>query len=213
MRVHQSEALTLRTYPYSESHKIAVFLTRNFGQVRGVAHGAQKSKGRFCGSLEPLTHVRLTFSRKEHRELATINNCEIVQAFPAYQFSWEVNLHFSYFAELLGEFSKEEEDSELLFRLSVAVLKASQELPINLLARYFELWVLKLEGVLPPLENKLPQELAFKATEMMKLQASELETIELSPQECKRLESLCSELVEYHLEKRLKTRKFLKELL
>ena len=213
MSVHQSEALTLRTYPYSESHKIAVFLTRDFGKVRGVAHGAIKPRSRFSGSLEPLTHIRLTFSRKEHRELAVIKNCEIVEAFPAYQLSWEVNLYFSYFAELLVEFSKEEEASELLFRLSLAVLKASQELPIDLLARYFELWILRLEGVLPPLDQKLSPELALKVSGMMKLQATELETVELSPEECKRLESLCSELVEYHLEKRLKTRKFLRELL
>ena len=213
MSVHQSEALTLRTYPYSESHKIAVFLTRDFGKVRGVAHGAIKPRSRFSGSLEPLTHIRLTFSRKEHRELAVIKNCEIVEAFPAYQLSWEVNLYFSYFAELLVEFSKEEEASELLFRLSLAVLKASQELPIDLLARYFELWILRLEGVLPPLDQKLSPELALKVSGMMKLQVTELETVELSPEECKRLESLCSELVEYHLEKRLKTRKFLRELL
>ena len=213
MSVHQSEALTLRTYPYSESHKIAVFLTRDFGKVRGVAHGAIKPRSRFSGSLEPLTHIRLTFSHKEHRELAVIKNCEIVEAFPAYQLSWEVNLYFSYFAELLVEFSKEEEASELLFRLSLAVLKASQELPIDLLARYFELWILRLEGVLPPLDQKLSPELALKVSGMMKLQATELETVELSPEECKRLESLCSELVEYHLEKRLKTRKFLRELL
>jgi len=213
MSVHQSEALTLRTYPYSESHKIVVFLTRNFGKVRGVAHGAQKPKSRFTGSLEPLTHVRITFSRKEHRELAVIKSCEIVEAFPAYQSNWEVNLHFSYFAELLVEFSKEEEESDLLFRLSLAVLRASQELPIDLLARYFELWILRLEGVLPPLEQRLSPELALKVSGMMKLQATELETVELSPEECKRLESLCSELVECHLEKRLKARKLLQELL
>ena len=211
MSVHHSEALTLRTYPYSESHKIVVFLTKNFGKVRGVAHGAEKPKSRFTGGLEPLTHVRLTFSRKEHRELAIIKNCEIVEAFPVYQFSWEVNLHCSYFAELLVEFSKEEENSELLFRLSLAVLKASQELPIDLLARYFELWILRLEGVLPPLDQRLSPELALKVSGMMKLQATELERVELSSQECKRLEDLCSELVEYHLEKRLRTRKFLKE--
>jgi len=213
MSVHQSEALTLRAYPYSESHKIVVFLTRRYGKVRGVAHGVQKPRSRFSGSLEPLTHVRLTFSRKEHQELAVIQNCEIVQAFPAYQLSWEVNLHFSYFSELLMEFSKEEEDSELLFRLSLAVLQASQELPIELLARYFELWILKLEGVLPPLDQKLTPELALKVSGMMKLQVTEVETAGLSQQECKRLENLCSELVECHLEKRLKTRKFLTQLL
>lgn len=213
MSAHQSEALTLRTYPYAESHKIAVFLTRAFGKVRGVAYGAQKAKGRFSGALEPLTHVRLTFSRKENQELASIKNCEILKAFPAYPISLEVNLHFSYFAELLVEFSKEQEESELLFRLSLSVLEATQKAPIDLVARYFELWLLKLEGVLPALEQKLPAGLAEKVYAMMKVPAAELDTVQLSRKENRKLESVSSQLIEYHLEKRLKTRKMLRELL
>ncbi|TDI15070.1 MAG: DNA repair protein RecO [Acidobacteria bacterium] len=213
MSGYQSEALTLRTYPYAESHKIAVFLTRNFGKVRGVAYGAQKAKGRFSGALEPLTHLRLTFSRKENQELASLNNCEILQVFPGYQLSLEVNLHFSYFAELLVEFSREEEESELLFRLSLAVLEATQKISIDRVARYFELWLLKLEGVLPSLEAKLPPTLAEKVYAMMKIPAAELETVQLSGEENRRLESLSGQLIECHLEKRLKTKKMLKELL
>ncbi len=213
MSGHQSEALTLRTYPYAESHKIAVFLTRDFGKVRGVAYGAQKAKGRFSGALEPLTQVRLTFSRKENQELASIKNCEIVKAFPAYQLSLEVNLHFSYFAELLVEFSREQEESELLFRLSLAVLEATQKVPIDRVARYFELWLLKLEGVLPSLQEKLPPALAEKVYAMMKIPAAELDTVQLSGKENRRLESLSNQLIEYHLEKRLKAKKMLKELL
>ena len=213
MSGYQSEALTLRTYPYAESHKIAVFLTRNFGKVRGVAYGAQKAKGRFSGALEPLTHLLLTFSRKENQELASLKNCEILQVFPGYQLSLEVNLHFSYFAELLVEFSREEEESELLFRLSLAVLEATQKISIDRVARYFELWLLKLEGVLPSLESKLPPTLAEKVYAMMKIPAAELETVQLSGEENRRLESLSGQLIEYHLEKRLKTKKMLKELL
>jgi hypothetical protein len=181
--------------------------------VRGVAYGAQKAKGRFTGSLEPLTQVRLSFSRKEHQELAAIQSCEILRAFSAYQLTWEVSLHFSYFAELLAEFSKDQEESELLFRLSLTVLEASQQVPVDLLARYFELWLLQLEGVLPSLEKKLPLQLAVKVKNMMKLRANQLHTFELSGKENKRLESLSSELIEYHLEKRLKTRKMLLEFL
>ena len=213
MSAYQSEALTLRTYPYAESHKIAVFLTRNFGKVRGVAYGAQKAKGRFSGALEPLTHVRLTFSRKENQELASLKNCDILQVFTTYQLSLEVNLHFSYFAELLVEFSREQEESELLFRLSLAVLEATQKVSIDRVARYFELWLLKLEGVLPSLESKLPSALAEKVYAMMKVPAAELDTVQLSGEENRRLESLSSQLIEYHLEKQLKTKKMLKELL
>jgi recombinational DNA repair protein (RecF pathway) len=145
--------------------------------------------------------------------LASLKNCEILQVFPGYQLSLKVNLHFSYFAELLVEFSREEEESELLFRLSLAVLEATQKISIDRVARYFELWLLKLEGVLPSLEAKLPPTLAEKVYAMMKIPAAELETIQLSGEENRRLESLSGQLIEYHLEKRLKTKKMLKELL
>jgi DNA repair protein RecO (recombination protein O) len=213
MNAYQSEALTLRTYAYAESHKIAIFLTRDFGKVRGVAYGAKKPRTRFGSSLEPLTHIRLTFSRKENQELAVIQSCEILRAFSADQMTWETSLHFGYFAELLNEFSKEQEESDKLLRLALAVLEASHKVPLESLTRYFELWLLQLEGVLPLLAEKLPDDLASKSRKMMKLHPTELGGVTLSPGESKRLESLCSELIEYHLEKQLKAGKMLKQFL
>ncbi len=214
MSVFQSEAITLRTYPYSESHKIVVFLTRSFGLVRGIAHGAKKSsRNRFGSSLEPLTQVLLTFSRKQNQELAVIQESEIVRAFPAYQLSFEVNLHFSYFAELLQEVGNEEEESENLFRLALAVLGEIERAPIELLARYLELWILKLEGVLPALDQRLPKDLADKTEALLRLHPSKLDPLALSSGELKRLSRLGLSLLESHLEKRLKTRAVLDELL
>lgn len=211
--VHSCEAITLRTYPFAEANKIVVFLTREFGVVRGVAYGAKKSKSRFGASLEPLTHVRLAFKRKEHQELAAIENCEIIRALPAYELSWEENLHLGYFAELLAEFGREQIESEKLFRLSLAVLAAVREVPIALLARYFEFWILKLEGVLPALDTVLSTGLAIRVVEMLKLPPSKVGDLDLEQGEMLQLETAAQRLIEYHLEKPLKARKILKELL
>jgi DNA repair protein RecO (recombination protein O) len=211
--VYSCEAITLRTYPFAEANKIVVFLTPEFGQVRGVAYGAKKSKSRFGASLEPMTHVRLAFKRREHQELAVIENCEIIRALPAYELSWEQNLHFGYFAELLVEFGREQVESEKLFRLSLAVLAAVEQVPISLLARYFEFWVLRLEGVLPALDTILPRGLATSAVSMLKIPPCELTKINLDDNEMQQLETATGRLIEYHLEKPLKARKILKELL
>jgi DNA repair protein RecO (recombination protein O) len=213
MSVHQSEALTLKTYPFAESNRIAVYLTRSYGKLRGVVHGARKPKSRFGSSLELLTHSRITFYRKEHQELAVIQTAEIIRAFPAYKLSWEVNLHFNYLAELLFEFSREEAESERLFRLALAVLDASDSIPITVLARYFELWILRLEGVLPSLQKSLPEELSGKALSMMRVHPGELKDFAVSQEELKALERLAGGLIESHLEKRLKSRQVLNELL
>ena len=209
----QSEAVTLRTYPYAEAHQIAVFLSRDFGKLRAMAYGARSRRRAFGSGLEPLTHVRINVSRKEQQELGVLKSCEIVRAFPAYELSWEVNLHFGYFAELLLEFSNEEEESERLFRLVLAVLGEIQDKPILLLARYFEFWLLRLEGVLPALEERLPADLAARTMKLLRTSPSQLPEDLLAGDDLKRLEGLAEELIEFQLERRLKTKKMLKELL
>ena len=209
----QSEALTLRTYPYSEAHQIAVFLSRDFGKLRAMAYGARSRRRAFGSGLEPLTHVRISVTRKEQQELGVLKSCEIVRALPAYELSWEVNLHFGYFSELLLEFSNEEEAAERLFRLVLAVLGQIHEKPILLLARYLEFWLLRLEGVLPALEERLPSDLAARTTGFLQTAPAQLPEDLLTADDLKRLEGLAEELIEFQLERRLKTRKMLKELL
>ncbi len=214
MSVHQSEALPLRSYAYAETHKIVVMLTRDFGQVRAIAYGAKSGRrNRFGSSLEPLTHVRATFSRRQDQELSVLQQAEILRPSPASSASFEINLHMGYFAELLLEFSREEQEAENLFRLVLAVLEALGKVPVELLARYFEFWLLKLEGVLPDLHRRLPAELAEQTLTMLRLHPTLLKETSLPPVELKRLERLAEELIEYQLEKRLKSKKMLKELL
>ena len=214
MSHQQCEALTLRSYPYSEAHLIAVFLTRESGQLRSIAYGARSGKkSKFGSGLEPLTHSQLKYSHKEGQELAVLRDLEIVKAFPAYELDWQAKLHFSYFAELLQEFTHEGEAVEEVFRLALAVLGSLASVPVVQLARYFELWLLRLEGVLPDLASRLPEELASKSVRFMGRHPSELASEELTERELKRLGRLSEDLIESHLEKKLKSLRMLKELL
>lgn len=213
MRRFRSEALTLRTYSFGEANRIAVFLTRRIGKVRAVAYGARKSQSRFGSGLEPFSHLRISFSRKENQDLSTIHDCEILGASPFQSLTWEQNLHASYLAELMTEFSREEMENERLFRLGLAVRRV---LPLALpavLARYVEFWVLTLEGCMPPLASRLKPELARRTREFLLLQPEDLTQDQFSPAEMRKLERLAEELIEYHLEKPLKSRKVLKQLL
>ncbi len=211
--VQSCEALTLRTYPFAEAHKVVVFLTREFGQVRGVAYGAMSSRSRFGSALEPLTLVRMTFKRGEHQELADIQNCEIIRPSPAYGSGWERQLYLGYFAEVLAEFSREQVAGERLFRLGLAVIDATEGISLPLLARYFELWVLRLEGILPALDRILPAELAERARVLMRQRPEDLGGQELAATELEELERAAGGLMEHHLERPLKAKRMLKELL
>src|SRR5690606_18115466 len=57
-----------------------------------------------------------------------------------------------YFAELIDEWAPEAHADERLYRLGSAVIDAlAAGAPIDRLARYFEYWILRLQGVYPAL--------------------------------------------------------------
>jgi DNA repair protein RecO len=60
--------------------------------------------------------------------------------------------HVGYFAELIDEWAPEAHADERLYRLGSAVIDAlAAGAPIERLARYFEYWILRLQGVYPAL--------------------------------------------------------------
>jgi DNA repair protein RecO (recombination protein O) len=79
MPLHKTEAFLLRSYALKEADKICVFLTKDQGKLRGVAHGARKIRSRFGSSLEPFTEVALSYFQKEGRELVSISSCDILR--------------------------------------------------------------------------------------------------------------------------------------
>jgi DNA repair protein RecO (recombination protein O) len=156
MPLHETEAFVLRTYTLKEADKICVFLTRDAGKLRGVAHGARKLKSRFGASLEPFTEVALIYFQKEHRELVSISGCEILQSQFTAVTSSEMLGVLHYFAELAIEFLPDHEPNERVYRLIGATLKALRREPgedWNALIRYFEVWLLRLGGFFPDLRR------------------------------------------------------------
>src|SRR5919106_4709923 len=149
MPLHTADALVLRTYKLGEADRIVVFLTRDRGKKRGVAPNARKSRKRFGAALEPLTEVRVSYSEKERRELVGLNYAEPVRS-PLSAASPEALGYSHYFAELIDEWAAEADVDEKLYRLGTSSLDALVSgAPVEALARYFECWLLRLQGVYP----------------------------------------------------------------
>src|SRR5215213_8494982 len=149
MPLFTAEALVLRTYKLGEADRIVVFLTRDRGKKRGVEPIASKSLKRFGAALEPLTSVRISYFEKEHRELVGLNYAEPVRS-PLSSVSPEALGYSHYFAELIDEWAAEADVDERLYRLGTSALEALVSgAPVDALARYFECWLLRLQGVYP----------------------------------------------------------------
>ena len=151
MPVYKADALVLRTYKLAEADRIVVFLTRDRGKKRGVAKGARRPRSKYMGALEPLTRGEVAYFEREQRELVQLNYMDPVRS-PLLAQSAEALGHVGYFAELLDEWSPEAHVDERLFRLGASMVDAiAIGAPIEKLARYFEYWLLRLQGVYPAL--------------------------------------------------------------
>jgi DNA repair protein RecO (recombination protein O) len=144
-----TDALILRTYKLGESDRIVVFLTRDRGKKRGVAKNARQSRRRFGGALEPMTCGRVTYRERERRELVFLQDIAPTQS-PLRMPSGTGDAlgHISYFAELIDEWAPENDANETLYRLGASVVEAlTSGIAVEPLARYFEYWLLRLQGV------------------------------------------------------------------
>ena len=154
MPVYTSEALILRTYKLGEADRIVVFLTRDRGKKRGVAKGARRSRSRYMGALEPMTRAGVAYYEREQRDLVRLNYVEPSRSPMSAGSSGEDALgalgHAGYFAELIDEWAPEAHADERLYRLGSSMADAlAGGAPIERLARYFEYWLLRLQGVYP----------------------------------------------------------------
>jgi len=149
--VYKSDALILRTYKLGEADRIVVFLTRDRGKKRGVAKGARRPRSRYLGALEPMTRGEVAYFEREQRDLVRLNYVEPVRS-PLLARTGDALGHVGYFAELIDEWSPEAHADERLFRLGASMVDAiASGAPVDKLARYFEYWLLRLQGVYPAL--------------------------------------------------------------
>jgi DNA repair protein RecO (recombination protein O) len=155
MAIFETEALILRTYNLAEADKIVVCLGRSSGLIRGVAKGCRKLKNRFGASLEPFTIVNLTYYEKENQELVSLRQTEILKSH--FNLSSDANIvnGLAYMGDLLIDFSPPHQVNEILFRMATACFDAISQTPDDLPAviRYFEVWLLRIEGFLPDLKK------------------------------------------------------------
>ena len=221
MPLHTAEALVLRTYKLGEADRIVVFLTRDRGKKRGVAKGARRPRSRFAGALEPLTEVRVAYFESERRELVGLNYAETVRSPLSMNASSRAAssgltsqfLLVEYVAELLDECAQDSDADDRLYRLGASMLDAlTGGAPAEPLARYFEYWLLRLQGVYPEARGTLsPGALAYLGAART-VPPQDVGAVPVDARVLRELEGVHRTLIATHLEKTLKSDRVLREL-
>ena len=228
MPLHTADALILRTYKLGEADRIVVFLTRDRGKKRGVAKGARRQRSRFTGALEPMTEVRVAYFEKERRELVGLNYAETVRSPLAHLGRPEGRPlqdagpgsegpggleYVGYFAELIDEWAQEADADDRLYRLGVSMLDAmGAGAPVEPLARYFECWLLRLQGVYPETQGSLSDGALAFLTASRATPPHRVGELGTDRRVLRELEAVHRALITMHLEKTLKSDRVLRDL-
>ena len=136
------------------------------------------------------------------------------EAGPSVQESNDDSLGYvSYFAELLDEWAQEADADERLYRLGASMLNAlSAGAPAEPLARYFEYWLLRLQGVYPESRGTLSDSaMAFLAASRS-VAPDRVSELPAERRMLKELEQVHRGLIAMHLEKTLKSDRVLRDL-
>jgi len=229
--LYTADALILRTYKLGEADRIVVFLTRDRGKKRGVAKGARRPRSRFAAALEPMTEVRVAYFEQERRELVGLNYAEPVRSPMGLVMKSEGPAaagrsvtspcvtspdalgYIEYFAELLDEWAQEADADDRLFRLGASMLEAlSAGAPVEPLARYFECWLLRLQGVYPEARGTLSEEAMAFLSASRTVAPQQVGSVPAPRSALKELEQVHRGLITMHLEKTLKSDRVLRDL-
>ena len=125
MSIRHDQGIVLRGYPFGEADRVVVIVSPNHGQVRAVAKGVRRTRSRFGGRLEPLTHVDLVLY--QGRNLATVTQVSVIEAFPRIRQDLDAVMVAGTMAEAVGKVVVEEEPSHRVFLLLLRGLRALED--------------------------------------------------------------------------------------
>jgi len=158
-RSYRTEAVVLRSMRLGEADRILHVYTAERGRVGAVAKGIRKTKSRFGGRLEPLSHVALQLHAGSG-ELQTVTGVDLIRPHSATREEpYRLNVGLIGAEAMLRLFT-EQEGNERAFTALTRFLDALDEAEprasrpaLDSLALSFQLKLLWLSGYLPHLTS------------------------------------------------------------
>jgi DNA repair protein RecO (recombination protein O) len=163
-RSYKTQAVVLRSFRFGEADRVLHLYTAERGRVGAVAKGVRKTKSRFGGRLEPLSHVELVL-HPGAGELQTVTGAQLVRAHQQARDDYYRLSAGLIGAEAMLRLFPEQERNERAFTALTRFLDVLDELPrttsgqgggrpaLDPLALAFQLKLLWLSGYLPHLTS------------------------------------------------------------
>lgn len=151
-RSFRTEAVILRRQDFGEADRLLLLLTPEHGKFRAISKGARKPIARQTGHVELFALVDMLIARG--RELHVVAQAETREPYLALHENLVRAAYANYVVELLDRFMAEQDTGRAEFDLLVNTLdQLCTEPDPRLVARYYEMAILRLAGFAPSLHH------------------------------------------------------------
>jgi len=152
--MHQTKALLLRRYRFSETSFVVVWLTQEYGKVKTTARAAMKQGGGLAGRLELFSESDISFKLHQKNDLHALTEVMPSSSWKSFSPHYDTLLAASYFSELcdlaLEPLHPVPEVFDLLRR---AFLFLQQQAPTHRAIEHFEKELAKALGIYDPAQS------------------------------------------------------------
>jgi DNA repair protein RecO (recombination protein O) len=118
-----------------------------------VAKSASRSRRRFGGALEPMTHVRAHYVTRPRQDLVRLDSLEVLHSPLAEPTDYGRAAALAFYTEVLDEMLPENDPQDATFRLLLKVLDYTRIGSIWMPVTYFALWMVRLMGWMPDMRR------------------------------------------------------------
>jgi DNA repair protein RecO (recombination protein O) len=153
MLSERTDALVLKTVPYSNTSLIVTFYTEKYGRLTAIAKGARRRQHTIEGAIETLSLGEAFFYIKKNRSMATLKDYDAFEDFSDIRKSLERFYAACAVIEYLLEGVADYESEPELFSLAVSALDAIAKGHFESAVAAFIIQALNIAGVFPSVTN------------------------------------------------------------
>lgn len=216
MAIQTTEAFVLNRRDFRETSMLAAFYSKDFGKIRGILKGIRAEKSRYGSLAELFSLNKIVFYEKTKTEFNNITQCDLTDGFFGIRRNLGALAHATYLVDLVDAMTepneKNDEIYELLFR-SFKLLSVGED--AGKIARIFEVRLLSSLGFAPsedPRTRMVRRGTAQTLNHLQKAKLNELLKFKISGSIEEELGMLVDKLLGSHLERPVKSKKFLREI-
>lgn len=219
MAIQTTEAIVLNRRDLRETSIISAFYSKDFGKIKGILKGMRGDRSKYGSQAELFSLNKIVFYERSGSDFQNITQCDLLDGFFGIRKDLNAIAYASYLSELVDELTEPAEKNEEIFELLLGCLKllAKGMEPVKIV-RIFEIRLLALLGFgstavgssVGHIRVSMGTAQTFNLLKnagwdsLLKFRISKPISDELGP--------LVDRLIAAHLERPLKSKKFIREI-